>query len=342
MSLSPTIMAENYSLLIESADQIMWDSRMWHRKPKLYATVTLDLDDNPVSQTPVFKRSLQPKWNFNSVLLCPLTSTITLQLHHHTSFLRPDDPVIGQCTIGIKELLHQCSSGKVVHLKIKVDGNISGRLSVLLEKSEVAAGRAKSRMESALVTLATAGPSLDRINAGVEAEGSQNDLATALGACLDHIDVVVKMGDKLAQVHPYVSTAWSILSLVYQAVKQQHEMDDKVVQLVREIIELYSFKDDIHFVVAKIQILEDTLIKIAKHTLVCANFLAEYSQPRFSERAIRTAFVNNNQRRIDDLSDELVKLKESFTHALRIQSLLLTMEVHGTVAKLGWFIPFSM
>ncbi|KAJ7727488.1 hypothetical protein B0H16DRAFT_1778683 [Mycena metata] len=213
----------------------------------------------------------------------------------------------------------------VVPLEIKADGKVSGRLSVLLEKSEVAAGRATSRMESTLVTLTTAGPSLNRINAAVEAEGSQNDLASALGACLDHIDVVV---------HPYVSAAWSILSSVYQAVKQQHEMDNKVVKLVKDIVELYSFKDDIHFVVAKIQILEDTLIKIAKHTLVCANFLAEYSQPKFSERAIQTAFVNDNQRRIDDLLDELVKLKESFTHALRIQILLLTTEVHGTVAKL--------
>ncbi|KAJ7727468.1 hypothetical protein B0H16DRAFT_1697711, partial [Mycena metata] len=307
-SLLPTTMAENYTLLIESADQIMWDSRIWHRKPKLYATVTLDLDDNPISQTPVFKRSLEPKWNFNSVLLCSLTSTITLQLHHHTFFFRPDDPVIGQCTIGIKELLDRCSSGKVVHLEIKADGNVSGRLSVLLEDSKVAAGRAKGRMESALVTLTAAGPSFDRITAAVEAGGSQNDLATALGACLDRIDVVVKIGDKLAQVHPYVSAAWTILSSVYQAVKQQREMDNKVVKLVKDIVELYSFKDDIHFVVAKIQILEDTLIKIAKHTLLCANFLAEYSQPKFSERTIRTAFVNDNQKRIGDMSNELVKL----------------------------------
>ncbi|KAJ7692669.1 hypothetical protein B0H16DRAFT_1850514 [Mycena metata] len=118
-------------------------------------------------------------------------------------------------------------------------------------------GRATSRMESTLVTLPTAGPSL---GAAVEVGGSQNDL-----------------------VHPYVSAAWTILSSVYQAVRQQREMDDKVVKLVKDIVELYSFKDDIHFVVAKIQILEDTLIKIAKHTLVCANFLAEYSQPKFSD-----------------------------------------------------------
>ncbi|KAJ7752320.1 hypothetical protein B0H16DRAFT_794664 [Mycena metata] len=282
--------------------------------------------------------------------LCPLTSMITLQLYHHTFFPRREDPVIGQCRIGIEDLSHQCGLGKVVSLEIKADGKVSGRLSVLLEKSEVAAGRATSRMESTLVTLPTAGPSLDGINAAVEVGGSQNNLATALGVCLDHIDVVVKMGDKLAQVHPYVSTAWSILSSVYQAVKQQREMDNKVVKLVKDIVELYSFKDDIHFVVAKIQILEDTLIKIAKHTLLCANFLAEYSQPKFSgqfcicrcisctdmysERTIRAAFVNDNQRRIGDLSNELVKLKESFTHALRIQSMLLTTEVHGTVARL--------
>ncbi|KAJ7720330.1 hypothetical protein B0H16DRAFT_1699980, partial [Mycena metata] len=273
-------MAQSYSLLVESANDIVWDSGPLHRNPKIY--VTISLDDNLVSRTPVFKRSLQPKWNFNSDLLCPLTSMITLQLYHHTFFPRRKDPVIGQCRIGIEDLLHQCGLGKVVSLEIKADGKVSGRLSVLLEKSEVAAGRATSRMESTLVTLPTAGPSLDGINAAVEVGGSQNDLATALGVCLDHIDVVVKMGDKLAQVHPYVSTAWSILSSVYQAVKQQREMDNKVVKLVKDIVELYSFKDDIHFVVAKIQILEDTLIKIAKHTLLCANFLAEYSQPKFS------------------------------------------------------------
>ncbi|KAJ7023932.1 hypothetical protein C8F04DRAFT_1239877, partial [Mycena alexandri] len=96
------------------------------------------------------------------------------------------------------------------------------------------------------------------------------------------------MGDKLAQVHPYVFAAWSILSAVYQAVKQQLEMDEKVVKLVKTMVEIYSFKDDIHFVVEKIQILEETLIKIAQQTLKCANFLEEYSQPKFSERAIRT------------------------------------------------------
>ncbi|KAJ7018399.1 hypothetical protein C8F04DRAFT_1199031 [Mycena alexandri] len=329
-------MAQNYSLLIESADDIVWDSGHLHRNPKVYATVSLD--DNPVSQTPVFKRSLQPKWNFNSNLFkcwviwrsCPLISTITLRLYHHTFLPRREDPIIGEGRISIEELLHQCGSGKgdvpalmhsiVIQLKVKADGKVSGRLFVLLEKSEVAAGRAEGRMESALLkTSTTAGPNLDRIDAAVEAGGAQSDL-----------------------IHPYVSAAWSILSSVYQAVKQQREMDDKVVELVKTMVELYSFKDNINFVVEKIPILEDTLVKIAKQTLECANFLEEYSQPKFAERAIRTAFVNDNQRKIDDLSEELVKLKESFTHSLRIQNLSLTTEIHGTVVKLGWSIPSSI
>ncbi|KAJ7018473.1 hypothetical protein C8F04DRAFT_1016275, partial [Mycena alexandri] len=330
-SLPSTTMAQNYSLLIESADNIVWDSGHLRRNPKVY--VTISLDDNPISRTPIFKRSLQPKWNFNSNLLCPLTSTITLRLYHHT-LLHREDPVIGECRIGIEELLHQCGSGKVVQLKVKADGKVSGRLFVVLEKSEVAAGRATGRMESALGTSTTAGPNLDRIDAAVEAGGAQSDLTTALSACLNNLDVVVKIGDKLAQVHPYVSAAWSILSSVYQAVKQQREMDEKVVKLVKTMAEIYSFKDDIDFVVEKIQILEETLIKIAQQTLKCANFLEEYSQPKFSERAIRTAFVNDNQKRIDGLSEELVKLKESFTHALRIQHLSLTMEIHGTATTI--------
>ncbi|KAJ7018469.1 hypothetical protein C8F04DRAFT_1198951 [Mycena alexandri] len=281
-------MAQNYSLLIESADNIAWDSGHLRRNPKVY--VTISLDDNPISRTPIFKRSLQPKWNFNSNLLGPLTSTITLRLYHHTFLPRRKDPVIGECRMGIEELLHQCGSGKgdvptlmhciVVQLKVKADGKVSGRLSVVLEKSEVAAGRAKGRMESALGTSTTAGPNLDRIDAAVEAGGAQSDLATALSAMLNNLDVVVKMGDKL--VHPYVAAAWSILSSVYQAVKQQREMDEKVVKLVKTMAEIYSFKDDIHFVAEKIQILEETLIKIAQQTLKCANFLEEYSQPKFS------------------------------------------------------------
>ncbi|KAJ7734878.1 hypothetical protein B0H16DRAFT_1695797, partial [Mycena metata] len=233
-------MAQNYSLLIESADNIVWDSRYLRRHPKIY--VTISLDNDPVSRTPVFKRSLQPKWNFKSHLFCPLTSMITLRLYHHTSFPRREDPVIGQCKISIEELLHQCGSGQAIQLEIKADSKVSGRLSVLLKKSEVAARKGQGWMES-LLTQTPAKPNLDRIDAAVEAGGSRSDLATALDACLDRISVVVKMGDKLAQVHPYVSAAWSILSSVYQAVKQQHEMDDKVVKLVKDIVELYSFKD---------------------------------------------------------------------------------------------------
>ncbi|KAJ7036210.1 hypothetical protein C8F04DRAFT_1181487 [Mycena alexandri] len=264
-------MPQTYSLLIESADNIVWDSGHLRRNPKVY--VTISLDNNPISQTPVFERSLQPKWNFNSNL------------------------------IAIEELLYQCGSGEgdvpalmhciVVQLKVKVDGKVSGQLFVVLEQSEVAAGRAKGRMESALRTSTTARPNLDRTDATVEAGGAQSDLATALSACLNHLNVVVKMGDKLAQacdglpwlnisLIPLLPIAWSILSSVYQAVKQQREMDEKVVELVKTMAGTYSFKDDIHFVVENIQILEETLIKIAQQTLKCANFLEEYSQPKFS------------------------------------------------------------
>ncbi|KAJ7766172.1 hypothetical protein B0H16DRAFT_1687182, partial [Mycena metata] len=324
-------MAQNYSLLIKGADSIAWDSGPLHLNPKAYVTVSLD--NKFVCKTPVFKRSLQPKWDFNANLSCSLTSTITLRLYHDTIFPRRKDPVIGEYTILIEELLNQCSSGEVVQLKVKTDGSVSGRLSVLLEKAEVAAGVASARLQSGVATLGLPQPILDRVNGAMESVSAQTELATALGTCLDRLDVVVKMVDRFAEVHPYLSLAWNILSSVYQAVKQQRDMDDNVVELVKIMVELYSFKDHINFVVEKIQVLEDTLIKIAKHTLECANFLQEYKQHTFSARAIRTAFINTNQKRIEDMSKELIKLKELLAHALSVQALSLAVETQKLVVK---------
>ncbi|KAJ7698351.1 hypothetical protein B0H17DRAFT_332784 [Mycena rosella] len=301
-------MAQNYSLLVQSADQIVWDSGPLKRNPKVYAAIMLDPDDDPVSKTPVFKRSLQPKWNFSSNLSCPSTSTITLRLYHHTYIPRRADPLLGECKIGIEELLRHCSSGEVVQLDVTANGKVSGRLSVLLKTTQDAAKDAKDRMQGAT---------------------AQNELVTAVGACIERLDAFAEMGDEITKIHPYVSAAWKILTSVYEVVKQQHEMDKEVVDLVNTMVVVYSFEEDIKFVAEKIKILEDTLLKIEQKTGECANFLEEYKQHSFSERAIRTAFLNNNRKRIDDLSQELVKLKESFTHALRTQSLSDTTEIRG-------------
>ncbi|KAJ6559973.1 quinon protein alcohol dehydrogenase-like superfamily [Mycena capillaripes] len=312
-------MAQNYSLLIESADHIVWDSGAWNRSPKLY--VTLALDDNPVSKTRVFKRSLNPKWNFSSNLLCPMTSVITLRLYHSTTFPCRADPFLGECKMGIEELLRQCSSGEVVQLNVAAEGQVSEH--------------AKERMQATVGIPSPIGSAFDKVDAAVEAGAAQNDLATALGACVDRLDVFVKMGDKIAQAHPYLSAAWTILTSVYQAVKQQQEMDKEVVDLVNTMVEVYSFKEDINFVSDKIKILEDGLTNIAQQTLKCAKFLEEYKQHGFSGRAIRTSFLNSNRKRIDDLSEELVKLKESFTHALSTQTLFHTNEIRKKLDQSG-------
>ncbi|KAJ7707898.1 hypothetical protein B0H16DRAFT_1746446 [Mycena metata] len=84
------------------------------------------------------------------------------------------------------------------------------------------------------------------------------------------------------KVHPYVSTAWTILTSVYQTVKQQHETDNQVVDLVKTMVEVYSLEEEIHFVPDKIKVLEGSLLKISQHTLECANFLEEYKQHGFA------------------------------------------------------------
>lgn len=64
--------------------------------------------------------------------------------------------------------------------------------------------------------------------------------------------------------------------------QKQSEMDDEVVKLVQTMLKVYSFVEDVNFVPEKIKILEDTLTKIAKQTVECANFLHEYTNEAFS------------------------------------------------------------
>ncbi|KAJ7019176.1 hypothetical protein C8F04DRAFT_1242762 [Mycena alexandri] len=271
-------MAQNYSLLIKSADNIVWDSGHLRRNPKVYVTVSLD--DILVSQTPVSKRSLQPKWNSNLNLLCPLTSVLTFKLYHSTFIPHRPDPFLGKCKTAIQELLHQCDLGQAVQLDVATSGTVCGRLTVLLERSKDAATHATERMQKTAEILSPGGSGFGTVDATVEVAATHNELATALSTCINHLNIFVKMGDKIAQVEE--TFVWVTILSILQAVKQQYEMDNNVVGLVKTMVEVYSFEEDIHFVPEKIKILEESLLKISQHTLECANFLEEYKQHGFA------------------------------------------------------------
>ncbi|KAJ7117554.1 hypothetical protein C8R44DRAFT_543221, partial [Mycena epipterygia] len=107
------------------------------------------------------------------------------------------------------------------------------------------------------------------------------DLQSSLYTVISKLNIVVRVGDKLAQIHPYANVAWKVLTSVYEAVKQQQETDEKIIELIRTMATTYSFVEDIESLPGKMKELENTCIDIVKQTVECAIFIREYTGTGF-------------------------------------------------------------
>ncbi|KAJ7752942.1 hypothetical protein B0H16DRAFT_1690938 [Mycena metata] len=71
-------------------------------------------------------------------------------LYHITSIPLRADPLLGECKIGIEELLHRSGPGKIVKLDVTADN-----------KAEAASEKANNRIQITVGTLAPVGPAFD-------------------------------------------------------------------------------------------------------------------------------------------------------------------------------------
>ncbi|KAJ7449200.1 hypothetical protein FB451DRAFT_1287823 [Mycena latifolia] len=148
----------------------------------------------------------------------------------------------------------------------------------------------------------------------------------ALGAITSKLEPLVRLGDEIATIHPYVNTAWKVLTSVYQAAKDQQDLDDKVCKLVQTMVDVYSFVEDIEPLADKMKRLEDKAVAIGQQTVECALFIQEYTGHGFCSRAVRNTWKNTEEK-IDNLSAALINLKESFNGSMTVQVLFISSQV---------------
>ena len=79
---------------------------------------------------------------------------------------------------------------------------------------------------------------------------------------------------------PCSSTQKNVLMHV-QAVKKQQDMDEKVLELVQTMAEVYYFVEDTESL-EKMKRLKDVVTEISRQTVECAIFIREYTGHGFS------------------------------------------------------------
>ncbi|KAK7034967.1 WD40 repeat-like protein [Favolaschia claudopus] len=326
-------MAETYTLLIQEIKGVTKIPGGLHGAPKVY--VNVDLNGSYVCKTPDGEGTLCPRWNFTRNISAESPSAnLALIVQHHGLF---GDTLIGRCDTTIRELLEQTAA---LSLGIVRDGSVSGHIVLRLSrfsKQELhgSASHATHQLRADVEKIASTVDSrfTGVANATATAEVMADDFQPLLSKLLSQLEPIVDLGDEIAKIHPYINIAWKVLTSVYKVMEKQRNTDQEITKLVLAMVDLYSSVGDIDFLREKISSLERVVLEIAAQTVECSLFIREYTGHGFSGRLLRNTF-SGTEKKIGDLSDVLVKLKDSFDRGAVIQSIFISAKISDQVQGL--------
>ncbi|KAJ6572735.1 hypothetical protein DFH09DRAFT_1362305 [Mycena vulgaris] len=265
----------------------------------------------------------------SSLISSDVTSAeITLKIYHKESLL-VRDKCLGEHKTTIEALLRLCASeGGAASNPVPVDlenkGNMVGTLRVHLQRSEMdaVATNAVNQAENDIDALAP-GENISHIADAGDA-GAKLHLGTVLKRALQGLERIKAIGD----VHPYTDLAWSILNVVYQAVKDQRDKDAKLVKLVETMADVCSLHAQ--RLAEKIQDFAQDSVKIAQQMVECAFFIRDYCGHKFPARLLR-GLLSNPEDKIDARSAALLNLKQLLHERAAITTVFMLNDVREQI-----------
>ncbi|KAJ7431596.1 hypothetical protein FB451DRAFT_1486588 [Mycena latifolia] len=216
-------MSSIYSLLVQTVEGITWESH--GKKPNLY--VAIHQDSAKVQRTCTVHRELAPTWDHIAKISGSL-SAISLRLYHDSSVPFAKDKCLGTVDTDLSTLVKLCSSdgdAQVVKLELKgVDGKVKGRLvgtiSVRLTRGDEAVADQvlkSTKKDAESIGLPATTSAIMKTGGIVEqAVAVASDWGPVLGSVVSKLEIIVRIGDEIATIHPYVNVAWKVLTSVYK------------------------------------------------------------------------------------------------------------------------------
>jgi hypothetical protein len=135
------------------------------------------------------------------------------------------------------------------------------------------------------------------------------------------VAILVKLGDEVAKIHPYVNFAWQVLSVGLKMVKGQQDRDQKISVLLTKMEETYSFVDSVNEL-KKSRVLQDVVEQILKQTVECGYFIQRYAQRNFTERAVVQPFSGTDDL-INKFCAEFDRLRKNFDSGIGADTALV-------------------
>ncbi|KAF7966261.1 hypothetical protein HWV62_39403 [Athelia sp. TMB] len=297
------------------------------------------------------------------------SESITFSLMRDRAFPKASKILEGSLKIKLSDLLERCDDGKeTCKLRMQITIHIPNApsSSTAAPPSSISAPFSSTSASSSSVTAmpspssicATPGPtaaalssamdSLPKITTSLSKSGpvttgadalsstgdavasvAHSDLVTSLETVVGKLDILVKIGDEIAKIHPWASLAWNVLSIGLKLVKDNHERNNKMAGLIETLQSTYAIVDGAR--VVKDDRLQDVLGRIFQQTVDCAYFIQHYARSRSSLGKAITEPFSDTDARIDEYQKQFAQFQMEFNGHITVKTALLTVGISATV-----------
>ncbi|KAF8712430.1 hypothetical protein AX14_013105 [Amanita brunnescens Koide BX004] len=257
------------------------------------------------------KKDKITRWD--SKLLFPFldnSSKLIITILHDRLLWSPADKYLGRIDIELGDLLErqdsQPNEDVVLSFVNRKGDQSAAKLTVRITRDSTSAVAGNALEQAQTSTQNLSQPLIsDALTNTSDTLSNQQDLMTSFNSLMKKVEPLVKIGDEVAKIHPYVNFAWKVLSAGMKMAQAQQVRNVKILNLVREMEDTYSFVLSADELKSQ-PVLQDIIAEILKQTIECGYFIQDYARRSFGESAIVNSFT--------DVDDQIAAFCASFSN----------------------------
>ncbi|KAF8124297.1 hypothetical protein EV363DRAFT_1540661 [Boletus edulis] len=148
-----------------------------------------------------------------------------------------------------------------------------------------------------------------------------------LGALLQRMEIFKRIVDGIAEIHPYASLAWSVISAASKAT--QKNCDDQIVRLAGVMSNVFAFVEDVE-PSKRIESHVKTITLLLQQVMECGYFIIEYPKANFSIHTAKYK-MSNIDARITDYEIKLQEFKTALLEGVSVQTEITVIHMMNVV-----------
>ncbi|KAF8591398.1 WD40 repeat-like protein [Ramaria rubella] len=325
-------------------------SKVHIRTPRYYASVRIDSGETYRTKT---VKSKQPEWKESFDLVARGPSMIVVV--HIFQVMNETENMIGSASIDVSQCfqpgfqniercydLSDASNRNVATLKVSFIARIGRSTEAVALDAQLPTTVSQAVVLPVIMT-ASPGLGIPVLESFVQRTAASSHLSTPSGiqmpgtlvddvsditasdsfsAVMNVLTRFVQIGDAIAEVHPYVKLAWSVLTSAQKVLKAQQDRDRKVQQLWVKILDTLDFMKQAEAaeIAKRIQGVEKTVQAIMKQIYDCVLFLRSYGERGFTGRTLQHGFTAKTDDSIQQFVNAFADLKTRFRERIDIDT----------------------